>query len=169
MNMNAIFRPSKFIGKKALVFFAAVLNASIMDKAYSLDVFLEVTNKIPPGHRYYSKKGYTVKANGRGACMYGVYGLSSSIATYDGQTGSIGIHYASAGLCAFKKSTQKFKVINNDTGDTIGTFTWKKPAGGIYHVIMKDKPRYFKFVKTYHDAKPDALNFWLETLPPIHL
>ncbi len=131
-----------------------------MGNAYGSNSFISIRNTIPPGDRYYSKKGYKIEPVGHGSCMYGVYDSASWTATYNGRCGHIGIHYASAGKggCAFKSSSQDFNVINEDTGHVVGRFRWKKPLLDAPHIDMLTNPDYFMLDVSEEDYQSDVLN-----------
>ncbi|WP_330927090.1 hypothetical protein [Candidatus Sororendozoicomonas aggregata] len=159
MCMRSTLNAIKGGTKKSFVFFTLVLNLSIMGNAYSKDSYIYVENKIPPGDIFYSKKGYTVEAAGKGPCMYGVYSPALHTATYEeGAYGRVGIHYSSKGGCAVRDSTQNFKVINNDTGKVAGMFTWEKLAGNTPFIKMINNPTGFMMDVTLDEDEPNVLN-----------
>ncbi|WP_330925337.1 hypothetical protein [Candidatus Sororendozoicomonas aggregata] len=119
----------KCMANQSFVFFTGVLSLCALGNAYGRNTEISIINLIPPHHVYYSKNGYKIEAMGKGYCMIGVYSPSSHTALYDRGYGQIGIHFKSSGVCWDDKSTQKFKVTNNDTGKLVGTFEWIKHAG----------------------------------------
>ncbi|WP_330927088.1 hypothetical protein [Candidatus Sororendozoicomonas aggregata] len=157
--MKFILHARKCITKKSFIFLTVVFNLSIMGNAYSINSFIYIKNKIPPGDIYYSKKGYTVVADGKGLCMYGVYNPASHTASYEKSSyGRVGIHYSAKWKCGFMDSRQNFKVINNDRGKVAGTFEWAKPFWRIPHINMINNPGRFMKEVTERSDEPDALN-----------
>ena len=140
-------------------FFTLVLSLFIMGNAYSKNAYIYIKNKIPPGDAFYSKKGYTVEAYGEGACMYGVYNPASHTATYEEKKhGRVGIHYAASDKCAFEYSTQVFIVTNNDTGNVVGIFQWRKKVGNRPYIKMINNPDRFMIDATLRGNQPNELN-----------
>ncbi|WP_330927091.1 hypothetical protein [Candidatus Sororendozoicomonas aggregata] len=158
MRMNFTLHAIKSMTKKSFVFFTLVLSLSIIDNAYSRNTYLYIGNKIPPGDVSYSKKGYTVVADGKGACM-GKKRPAPHTVTYEENAFSrISIDYSVSHWCAFKDSTQNFKVINNDTGKVDGRFAWRKPLGGTPYIKMINNLNRFMVDVTLIQDQPNALN-----------
>ncbi len=148
MSMKSILSAREFTAKKSFFFTVALSLLCLIGKAYGKDAYISIKNSISEGP-YYSDKGYLVEANGDGSCMYGVYSPSSVTAKYDDDFHSLGIHYKASNYCAFHSSVQNFKVINKDTGNIIGMFTWKKKPTDTDPVIMITKD-------------PDNFMIWLK-------
>ncbi|WP_330926069.1 hypothetical protein [Candidatus Sororendozoicomonas aggregata] len=138
MSMMSILRAGKSMANKSF-FFTLVLSLSTLGNAYGkIKTFIEVRNLIPKGYQHFSKKGYTVKASGKGVCMYRV--TPSSYVAIFGDLISLRLYYKSSWNCAFRDSTQKFEVINNDSGSVVGTFKWHKPLGLEPRLIITKNP-----------------------------
>ncbi|WP_330925587.1 hypothetical protein [Candidatus Sororendozoicomonas aggregata] len=140
MGIKSVLRARKFMATKPVGFITGVLTLFIMANAYSLDSALHFNNLIPPGNPHYSKKGYTLKPSGHGACMYGVYNPASCLDLYKADFCYVVIHYASSPKhwCSFKASTQDFNIINNDTGKIVASFQWYINGGTPFVRNIKD-------------------------------
>ncbi len=167
MSMKSILSAREFTAKKSF-FFTAALNLCLIGKAYGSDAYISIGNKIHDGP-YSTDKGYLVEVNGDGSCMYGVYNPSSCTVTYaDPSFCDLSIHYKASGYCAFHSSVQNFKVINKDTGNITGMFTWKKKVGvGKDPVIILTKnPDHFMMDLTHSVDREGYLNLRLENRRP---
>ncbi|WP_330926994.1 hypothetical protein [Candidatus Sororendozoicomonas aggregata] len=161
MSMTSILWVGKSMAEKSFVLFILFFCLSIIGKAYSSDAYLKVENKIAPGQKYYSKKGYTVKASGKGRCMYGVYSRATCTVLYNKGACKVGIHYASVkNGCAVKDSWQDFEVINNDTGHVVGKLRWVKEMWSGPYLKLTDNPGAFMTYRTFFTAVSGVLNLW---------
>ncbi|WP_330923954.1 hypothetical protein [Candidatus Sororendozoicomonas aggregata] len=159
MNINSTLRAGKLIASKSLVYIFGVLSLSIMGNAFGLDGTIEIKNVIPPGQPYYSENGYTIKANGDGKCMYGVYNPASYTATYENGIGRVRVHYNASPShgCSVKRSIQNFDVINNDTGEVTAKFEWSTVLRSCYIVVKEGPANFIVRVKRRH-FEPNRLN-----------
>lgn len=155
MSMKSILRSGKLISNKPFIFFTAALSLSTMGNAFGRDAALLVNDAIPKGQPYYSKKGFTIKANGLRECMLGV-DPASSTATYENGTQTIYIHYKASWGCAFKPSTQGFDVINN-TGKVVAKLVWGE-ASWFCNMYLKKGPANFIAAVHFREYKPNRLN-----------
>ncbi|WP_330926995.1 hypothetical protein [Candidatus Sororendozoicomonas aggregata] len=163
MSMTSILWARKSMAEKSLVLFTLLFCISIIGKAYSSDELLRVENKIAPGQKYYSKKGYTVKASGKGHCMYGVYSRATCTVLYNKGACELGIHYASMRKgCEVKDSWQDFEVINNDTGHVAGKLRWRKRFWIDPILKLTENPGAFMADRTHDKAVSGALNLWTD-------
>ncbi|WP_330926993.1 hypothetical protein [Candidatus Sororendozoicomonas aggregata] len=163
MNMKCILWARKSMAEKSFVLFTLLFCLSIIGNAYSSDEILKVENRIAPGKKYYSEKGYTVKASGKGHCMYGVYSRAICTVLYNKGECKIGIHYASIEHgCAVKDSWQDFEVINNDTGHVAGKLRWVKEVWSSPTLKLTENPGTFMADRTNFSAVSGVLNLWTD-------
>lgn len=161
MSMKSILWARKPVAKKSFALFTLFFCLSILGKAYSSNAALKVEDQIAPGHRYFSKKGYTVKASGHGHCMYGVYSRDSCTVLYGKNSCKLGIHYASARKgCIVSESWQDFEVINNDTGHIVGKLRWIKKPWNDPYLKLTENPGEFMADRTDDIAVSGVLNLW---------
>ncbi|WP_330927045.1 hypothetical protein [Candidatus Sororendozoicomonas aggregata] len=162
MSMKSILWARKPVAKKSFALFTLFFCLSILGKAYSSNAVIEVENRIAPGQKYYSEKGYTIKPSGHGRCMYGVYSRASCSVTYGNGSCKLGIHYSSStkGSCSVKESWQDFEVINNDTGHAVGKFRWRKRIWNDPDLKLTENPGAFMADRTDDNEVSGVLNFW---------
>ncbi len=165
MSMKSILSAREFTAKKSF-FFTAALSLCLIGKAYGKDAYISIGNMILDGP-YDTFKGYLVEVNGDGSCMYGVYNPSSCTAKYaDPSFCDLSIHYKASGYCQFHSSVQNFKVINKDTGNITGMFTWKKKVGKDPVIIMTKNPDHFMMDVTSSVDQEMYLNLRLANRRP---
>ena len=165
MNMKGILWAGKSMVEKSLVLFTLLFCLSIIGRAYSSNSTLGIENDIPSDSAYYSEKGYTVKASGKGHCMYGVYSRDRcTVVSYGSRRCcSIGIHYASVGIhCVAEESWQDFEIINNDTGHIVGRLRWKKSVFKSPNLEFLENPDSFMSDRTGLIIEGDKLNVWTD-------